>query len=63
MSNGEVVVFKPWTATPGAKPCIADAPAGLKLRHGAPLVCTREVGHDGDHATGTDGRVHWADAS
>lgn len=54
------IVFKPWTAFPGANPCTADAPGGLKLRHGAPLlVCTREEGHDGEHAVGVDGTVHW----
>lgn len=56
----EVLLFKPWTAFPGAKPCTADAPGGLKLQHGALLVCTREAGHDGDHAVGVDGVVRWA---
>lgn len=45
---------KPWTATPGSKPCSADAPAELKAEHGTPLVCTREKDHDGDHVVGPD---------
>ena len=49
---------EPWTATAGSKPCLADAPSELKLRHGSPLVCTRPKGHDGDHVIGP-GLVGW----
>lgn len=49
---------QPWTAEPGSKPCLADAPEALKLQHGRPLVCTRPKGHDGDHVVGP-GLVRW----
>ena len=51
----EVVVFPAWTATPDARPCLAKTPDWERVR----VLCTRELGHQGDHATGVDGSVRW----
>ncbi len=50
--NQPEIVFQPWTAFPGAKPCAVMHPGGR-------LVCTREKGHEGVHAVGIDGKITW----